>query len=70
MDMLEAATKTAAALQFSGSSFTDFTPAVTHQEAHLADVPKTLASLMAVWQGSVGTRIIFPETGAADVKKV
>jgi UDP-glucuronate 4-epimerase len=71
MDMLEAATKSAAALQFSGSSFTHFTPAVTHQEAHPADVPETLASLMAV-RKELGwhPRIFFPETAAADVKKV
>lgn len=71
MDMLDAATKTAAALQFSGSSFTDFTPAVTHQEANPADVPETLASLISVgkelgWQ----PRIFFPETAAPGVKKV
>jgi UDP-glucuronate 4-epimerase len=71
MDMLDAATKTAAASQFSGSSFTHFTPAVTHQEAHPADVPETLASLMAVgkelgWQ----PRIFFPETATSAVKKV
>lgn len=71
MDMLEAATKTAAALQISGSSFTVFTPAVTYQEGHPADVPETLASLMAVgkelgWQ----PRIFFPKTSDSDAKKV
>ncbi len=71
LDMLEAATKTAAALQFSGSSFTDFTPVVTHQEAHPADVPETLASLTAVGKElGWAPRILFPETGAADMEKV
>jgi hypothetical protein len=44
---------------------------VTHQEAYPADVPETLASLMAV-RKELGwnPRIFFPETGAADVKKV
>jgi len=71
MDMLEAARKDVAALHFQGSSFTDFTPAVTHNPPHPADVPETRASLVAVretlgWQ----PRIFFPETSAADVKKV
>lgn len=71
MDMLEAARKDVAALHFQGSSFTDFTPAVTHNPPHPADVPETRASLVAVgetlgWQ----PRIFFPETTAADVKKV
>ena len=71
MDMLEAARKDVAALHFQASSFTDFTPAVTHNPAHPADVPETRASLVAVgetlgWQ----PRIFFPETSAADVKKV
>jgi UDP-glucuronate 4-epimerase len=54
MDMLDAAQKVVAALHFSGSSFTDFTPSVTYQEGHPADVPETLASLMAVAKNSVG----------------
>jgi UDP-glucuronate 4-epimerase len=71
MDMLEAATKTAAALQISGSSFTDFTPAVTYQEVHPADVPETRASLVAV-RKELGwaPRIFFPETSDSDAKKV
>jgi UDP-glucuronate 4-epimerase len=44
MDMLDAVTKSAAALQISGSRFTDFTPPVVHQNAHPADVPETLAN--------------------------
>ena len=66
-----AATKTAAALQFSGSSFTVFTPVVTHQNAHPADVPETRASLMAV-ERDLGwkPRIFFPNEAVPDVKKV
>jgi UDP-glucuronate 4-epimerase len=63
MDMLEAATRTAAALQFSGSNFTNFTPSVTHQNAHPADVPQTLANHTKAttcigWR----PRIFFPKT--------
>jgi UDP-glucuronate 4-epimerase len=71
MDMLEDATKTAAALQISGSNFTDFTPAVTYQEAHPADVPETRASLVAVGKElGWAPRIFFPETSDSDAKKV
>lgn len=71
MDMLEAATKAAAALQFSGSSFTDFTPAVIHQSAHPADVPETRASLVAVGKELGWTpRIFFPTEPVPDPKKV
>ena len=71
MDMLEAATKTAAALQISGSSFTVFTPAVTYQEGHPADVPETLASLTAVGQElGWAPRIFFPNQPDSDAKKV
>ena len=71
MDMLDAAQKVVAALHFSGSGFTDFTPKVEHHEAHPADVPETRASIAAVskelgWQ----PRIFFPETSDQDVKKV
>jgi hypothetical protein len=69
--MLDAVTKTAAALQFSGSNFTHFTPAVTHQNPHPADVSETLASLTAVakelgWR----PRIFFPNDAPHDMKKV
>jgi hypothetical protein len=71
MDMLDAATKTAAALQISGSSFTVFTPAVTYQEGHPAEVPETRASLVAVWKElGWAPRIFFPETSDSDAKKV
>lgn len=71
MDMLDAATKSAAALQISGSSFTVFTPAVTYQEGHPADVPETRASLVAVGKELGWTpRIFFPETSDSDAKKV
>jgi len=71
LDMLDAAQKVVAALHFSGPSFTDFTPEVSYQNAHPADVPETLASIAAVgkelgWQPT----IIFPETSDPDVKKV
>jgi UDP-glucuronate 4-epimerase len=64
MDMLDAATKTAAALQFSGSSFTFFTPPVVHQNAHPADVPETLANHSKA-RDCIGwePRIFFPKTG-------
>ncbi len=69
MDMLEPATKAAAALHFPGSNFTNFTPLLEHQNAHPADVPETLASLTAVerelgWTPS----IIFPNGPILDVK--
>jgi UDP-glucuronate 4-epimerase len=71
MDMLDAATKAAAALQISGSSFTDFTPAVVHQDAHPADVPETRASLVAVGKElDWGPRVFFPNDTPPDVKKV
>ena len=71
MDMLDAATKAAAALQISGSSFTDFTPPVIHQEAHPADVPETLASLVAVGKElGWSPRISFRNGTASDEKKV
>jgi hypothetical protein len=71
MDMLDAATKAAAALQISGSSFTDFTPTVIHQDAHPADVPETRASLVAVWQKlGWSPRIFFPNEATSDEKKV
>jgi nucleoside-diphosphate-sugar epimerase len=71
MDMVEAAQKDVAALHFSGSNFTHFTPDVSYQSAHPADVPETLASIAAVgrelgWQPS----IMFPKTTPCDVKKV
>jgi len=71
MDMLEAVTKSTATLHFSGSNFTNFTPSVTHQNAHPADVPETRASLVAVrktlgWQ----PLIFFPTQAVSDVKKV
>ena len=71
LNMLEAATKTAAALQISGSSFTVFTPSVVYQEGHPADVPETLASLTAV-RKEIGwaPRIFFPKTPDSDAKKV
>ena len=71
MDMLDAATKAAAALQFSDSSFTDFTPAIIHQDAHPADVPETRASLVAVGK-MLGWSpwISFPNEAASDEKKV
>lgn len=63
MDMLDAVRKSAAALQISGSSFTDFTPPVVHQNAHPADVPETLANHTKAtdcidWK----PRIFFPKT--------
>lgn len=71
MDMLEAATKTAAALQISASDFTHATPAVTHQNAHPADVPETRASLTAVAKElGWSPRIFFPNEAVSDVKKV
>ncbi|RYD35488.1 MAG: NAD-dependent epimerase/dehydratase family protein [Verrucomicrobiaceae bacterium] len=71
MDMLDAATKTAAALQFPGSNFTDFTPAVTYQKGHPADVPETLASLTAVAKElGWAPRIFFPDEPVSGAKKV
>lgn len=71
MDMLDAAKKVVAALHFSGSGFTDFTPKVEHHEAHPADVPETLASLTAVGKElGWAPRIFFPERSDPDVKKV
>jgi UDP-glucuronate 4-epimerase len=71
MDMLDAAQKVVAALHFSGSGFTHFTPNVSYQNAHQADVPETLASLTAVGKELGWTpRIFFPETSDPDVKKV
>jgi nucleoside-diphosphate-sugar epimerase len=69
--MLDAAQKVVAALHFSGSNFTDFTPKIEYLEAHPADVPETRASIAAVgkelgWQPT----IIFPKTSDPDVKKV
>jgi len=71
MDMLDAAQKVVAALHFSESNFTLFTPPVVHQNAHPADVPETRASLMAV-RKELGwaPRIFFPETSNSDAKKV
>ena len=71
LDMLEAARRDCAVLQKSQSDFTGFTPRIDPQPAHPADVPETLASLVAVrkelgWQ----PRIFFPETPPEDVKKV
>ena len=71
LDMLEAARQDSAALQKSPVCFTDFTPRIDPQPSHPADVPETLASLVAVgkelgWQ----PRIFFPETTPRDVKKV
>jgi UDP-glucuronate 4-epimerase len=71
LDMLHAAQKVVAALHFSGSNFTHFTPEASYQSAHPADVPETLASIAAVgkelgWQPT----IIFPKTSDPDVKKV
>jgi UDP-glucuronate 4-epimerase len=71
MDMLDAAQKVVAALHFSGSGFTHFTPNVSYQNAHQADVPETLASLAAVGKElGWSPRIFFPETSDPDVKKV
>lgn len=63
MDMLDAAKNAVAALHFSGSSFTLFTPPVVHQDPHPADVPQTLAShtkstAYIGWE----PRIFFPKT--------
>jgi UDP-glucuronate 4-epimerase len=71
MDMLDAATRTAAASQILGANFTDFTPSVIHQEAHPADVPETRASLVAV-RKKLGwaPKIFFPKEAATDSKKV
>jgi hypothetical protein len=71
MDMLDAAQKVVAALHFSGSGFTDFTPKVEHHDAHPADVPETRASIAAVskeldWHPT----IIFPDTTSPDTEKV
>jgi UDP-glucuronate 4-epimerase len=71
MDMLDAARNSAAKAGFPAGGFTDFTPAVDYREAHPADVPSTLASIVAVgkelgWQ----PRISFPHGPPADVKKV
>lgn len=71
MDMVEAAENDVSVLHFSGSNFTHFTPEVSYQSAHPADVPETLASIAAVgkelsWQPT----IIFPKTSDPDVKKV
>jgi nucleoside-diphosphate-sugar epimerase len=41
LDMVDAAAKNAAALHENGPGFTNFTPAVTQQNAHPADVPET-----------------------------
>ena len=71
MDMLDAATKAAAALHFSAPNFTDFTPAVIHQNAHPADVPETRASLVAIGKELGWTpRIFFPDGAVPDAKKV
>jgi UDP-glucuronate 4-epimerase len=71
MDMLDAAQKVVAALHFSGSGFTHFTPNVSYQNAHPADVPETLASITAVGKElGWSPRIFFPETSDPDVKKV
>ncbi len=71
LDMLEAARRSVAASQESGSGLTDFTPQVVHRNAHPADVPETRASLVAVgktlgWQ----PRIFFPATSTPDEGKV
>jgi UDP-glucuronate 4-epimerase len=67
MDMAKAA----AALHFSGSSFTDFTPAVTHEPPHPADLPETRASLINTrktlhWEPG----IFFPIGPVSPYKKV
>ncbi len=71
LDMLEAAQKAVAALHPAGSSFTDFTPSVVHQNAHPADVPETRVSLEAVGK-TIGwePRIFFPDAPDPDVGKV
>jgi UDP-glucuronate 4-epimerase len=71
MDMVEAAQNDVSALHFSGSNFTHFTPNVSYQNAHQADVPETLASITAVGK-ELGWRpsILFPKTTQNDVKKV
>jgi hypothetical protein len=61
----------AAALQFSGSSFTDFTPAATHEKPHPADIPETCASLIKTrktlnWEPG----IFFPIGPVSSDKKV
>lgn len=71
MDMVEAAENDVSVLHFSGSNFTHFTPEVSYQNAHLADVPETLALIAAVgkeigWNPS----ILFPKTTQNDAKKV
>ena len=67
MDMAKAA----AALHFSGSSFTDFTPAATHENPHPADLPETRASLINTrktlnWEPG----IFFPIGPVSSCKKV
>ena len=71
LDMAEAAAKNVAALHFSGSNFTNFTPSLEHQNPHPADVPETRSSLVAVgrelhWTPSV----FFPNGPVFEVKKV
>jgi hypothetical protein len=69
--MAEAAARNVAALHFPGSNFTHFTPPVTHETTHPADVPETLASLVAVWRELGWTpSVFFPNGPVYDVKKV
>lgn len=71
MDMLEAARKSVAALRFSQSDFTDFTPQVTHGSPHPADVPETRAALTVAGKELGWTpRIFFPNEAVPEVKKV
>jgi UDP-glucuronate 4-epimerase len=67
MDMVKAA----AAFHFSDSGFTDFTPAVEHRDANPADVPETLASLVAVGKElGWAPRIFFPNRSSSHDEKV
>jgi len=71
LDMLAAVTESTATLRFSTSNFTHFTPQTVHQNAHPADVPETLASLMAVGKElGWSPTIFFPNGLTEHAKKV